>query len=181
MDVNKFAKTRTGKIFIRLIPRIMESRFRYRFFSPVPILHTSGIHPGQSILEIGCGTGFFSIPASKIIGENGKLISLDMLDEAVFTVTQKVKEAGLTNVVVIQGDALATHIESETQDIILVYGVIPAPMLPMQQFLLEMHRLLKPGGTLSVWPTSWTNKQIVQSGLFSLIGKQKGVSNYRKN
>jgi demethylmenaquinone methyltransferase/2-methoxy-6-polyprenyl-1,4-benzoquinol methylase len=61
---------------------------------------------------------------------------------------------------------------------VLIFGVIPAPMLPMQQLLPEMHRILKPGGAMAVWPPSWVHRSIVQSGLFRFSGKRNGVSNH---
>jgi demethylmenaquinone methyltransferase/2-methoxy-6-polyprenyl-1,4-benzoquinol methylase len=156
----------------------MESRFRYRFFGPQQILAGAGILPGQRILEIGCGTGFFTIPAARIIGENGSLVSLDIVPEAVRMVSRKVQEAGLTQVTVIEGNAMATNLAASSFDAVLLFGVIPAPMLPVERLLPEMSRLLKPGGTLAVWPPvpGWLPQAILRTGLFSFAGKRNGVS-----
>jgi demethylmenaquinone methyltransferase/2-methoxy-6-polyprenyl-1,4-benzoquinol methylase len=76
---------------------------------------------------------------------------------------------------------LDTKLASESLDAVLIFGVIPAPMLPMDQLLSEMRRILKPGGILAVWPTTWVHRTIVQSGLFTLYNKRNGVSNYRRS
>lgn len=181
MNTKTFANTRIGQIFMRVMAAIMESRLRYRFFGPMQILQGSDIQAGQTVLEIGCGTGFFTLPAARLLGDQGSLVAMDVLPMSVEAVTKKVQAAGLQNVQVVQGYALNTQLALESVDAILIFGVIPAPMLPMDQLLSEMHRILKPAGTMSVWPTSWVHQTIVQSGLFTLSSKRHGVSNYRRN
>jgi ubiquinone/menaquinone biosynthesis C-methylase UbiE len=181
MNTERLAKNTFGKIFIRFIAFIMESRFRYKFFGPKRILEAAGIHSGMKVLEIGCGTGFFTIQAGKMLGDNGSLIAMDMLPISVDTVTKRVQETNLSNIVqVIKGDALDTKLEKESFDEIIMFGVIPAPMLPMEKLMMEMHRVLRPGGVLAVWPPSWVHKAIVQSGYFKFMNSQNGVSNYQR-
>jgi len=166
---------------MRVMAAVMESRVRYRFFGPAHILQGSDIQPGQSVLEIGCGTGFFTLPAARLLGDQGSLVAMDVLPMSVDAVTKKVQAANLNNVRVVQGNALNTQLAVESVDTVLIFGVIPAPMLPLDQLLSEMHRILKPGGIMSVWPTSWVHQTIVQSGLFTLSSKRHGVSNYKRN
>ncbi len=111
MNTESLAKAFFGEIFIRIMAAIMESRFRYRFFKPLHILQGSEIKKGQKALEIGCGTGFFTLTAAELIGNSGSLISIDMLQASVDLVTEKVKNAGQKNVQVIQGDALDTKLK----------------------------------------------------------------------
>ena len=165
---------------MRIMAAIMESRLRYKLFGPKKILEGSGIKDGMKVLEIGCGTGFFTLNASKMIGENGVLISMDMSSLSVEMVTNKVEKANLKNVKVIKGNALDTKLEESSIDKILIFGVIPAPKLPINQLLSEMHRILKPNGIMAVWPTSWVHRSIIKSGLFKLIEKRNGVRNYQR-
>ena len=53
---------------------------------------------GLTALEIGCGTGFFTIPIAKLIGDKGSLTSIDILQESVDLVSKKVEDAKLKNV-----------------------------------------------------------------------------------
>jgi len=181
MNTEALAKTTIGQIFIRIMAAIMESRFRYRFFGPMRILQGADIEPGQTVLEIGCGTGFFTLPAARLLGDQGSLVAMDMLPLSVEAVTRKVQTANLKNVRVVQGDALNTKLAAESLDAVLIFGVIPAPMLPMERLLSEMQRILKPGGIMAVWPPSWVHQTIVQSGLFTFSSKRNNVSNYKRN
>ena len=181
MDTEKLGKNTFGRMFIRLMALIMESRFRYKFFGPKKILEGAGIRPGLRVLEVGCGTGFFTIPAARMLGNDGLLTAMDMLPASVETVVEKVRQANLSDVVkVVKGDALDTKLEEETFDEVIIFGVIPAPMLPMEKLMTEMHRILKPGGVMAVWPPSWIHDEIVQSGQFQYVNRQNGVTNYRR-
>lgn len=51
-------------LFIRIIAAAMEGRFRYKFFGPMQILQGADIRPGQTVLEVGCGTGCFTVIAA---------------------------------------------------------------------------------------------------------------------
>jgi len=181
MDLEAFANSRIGRLFVRMMAGIMESRFRYRYFGPGKILEGAGIHPGQTVLELGCGTGFFTLTAARIIGDKGSLTAMDLLQASVDAVTKKVQSAALNNVRVVKGDAMNTMLDAESYDVVLLFGVIPAPMLPINRLIPEMHRILKPGGILAVWPPSWTHQGILRTGLFAYTHKKNGVYNYRRS
>jgi demethylmenaquinone methyltransferase/2-methoxy-6-polyprenyl-1,4-benzoquinol methylase len=182
MDIEAFAKTTIGNLFIRMLGSAMESRFRYRFFGPMPILRGADILPGQTVLEVGCGTGYFTLPAAELIGDQGCLVAMDVVSESVELVSKRVQLASLKNVRVVKGDAMDTGLDAGSFDAVLLFGVIPAPMLPLSKLLPEMHRVLKAGGTLAVWPPipGWLPQAILQSGLFTLSSKRNGVYNFRR-
>ncbi len=58
---------------------LMGSRLRRWLMNPVKTLQSAEIQPGQAVLEVGCGTGFFTIPAAQMIGDEGCLIAMDAL------------------------------------------------------------------------------------------------------
>ena len=110
---------------------------------------------------------------------------MDALSDYTKQVAKKVESAGLKNVQVVKRDALNTGLESATIDTALLFGVLPWPALPLSRLLPEMHRVLKPDGSLSVWlfppmVHSWVPKSILRSGLFTYTNKQNGVYNYKR-
>jgi ubiquinone/menaquinone biosynthesis C-methylase UbiE len=183
MDTETLAKSNLGKFFIKILAAGMESRFRYRFFPPMRILNAADIAPGQAVLELGCGTGFFTISAAQLIGDTGSLTSMDVLQESVDFVSEKVRKANLKNVRVVKGNAMDTGLNAESFDAVLLFGVIPAPMVPLRRLLPEIHRVLKAEGNLAVWPPipGLLPKAILQSGLFTLTSKRNGVYNFRRS
>ena len=165
---------------------MMGSRLRQWLSSPVKTLIGADIQPGQTVLEVGCGTGFFTIPAARMIGDQGSLVAMDVLSDYIDRVSEKVEAADLKNVRVVKRDALDTGLDTESIDTALLFGVIPFPALPLNRLLPEMHRVLKPGGTLAVWlfppvVQSWVPKSISRSGLFTHERKRNGVHKFSRH
>jgi len=163
----------------------MGSRLRQWLMDPVKTLQIADLHHAQTILEVGCGTGFFTIPAARMIGDQGSLIAMDPSSGFLAAVAKKVQKAGLNNVRIMQRDALNTGLENESIDKVLLFGVIPFPLLPLDRLLPEMHRVLIPEGTMAVWlfpplVHSWVPNSILRSGLFEYLGKRKSVYNFRR-
>jgi len=96
-----------------------------------------------------------------VIGDQGCLVAMDVLPVSIERVSKKVHAANLKNVRVVRGDAMNTELDAESMDAVLLFGVIPAPMLPLNRLLPEMHRVLKngrdPGGVAA---NSWLVTQI---------------------
>ena len=184
MDALNLGKSRLINMLVKLPGKNMESRLRRWFHDPEKLLSGANISLGQTVLEVGCGTGFFTLTAAEIIGETGHLIALDPVSGYVDRVKEKVRAAGLGNVEVARRDALATGLQAESIDVALLYGVLPFPTLPLDRLLPEMHRVLKPGGTLAVWlfPISFGVPAIIlRSGLFTDQGRKEGVFRYRRS
>lgn len=180
MDTEALWNSFLGKLIIRLLGTIMESRLRYLFWKPEKILAGAGLTDGMNILEIGCGTGFYTIPASKMIGNTGHITSIDVLSKSVDLVSEKIKKLSVSNASVFQRNALDTKFDDHSFDEILVFGVIPAPMLPLDQLSAELHRVLKSGGILAVWPQSWVKKGLEETGFFQFQNTSNGVMKFIK-
>jgi demethylmenaquinone methyltransferase/2-methoxy-6-polyprenyl-1,4-benzoquinol methylase len=162
---------------------MMGSRLRQWLIDPVKTLRGTDIQPGQTILEVGCCTGFFTMSAAQLIGDQGCLVAMHVLSDYVERVSKKAQAAHLKNVRVVKRDALDTGLDTASIDMILLFGVIPFPSLPLNRLLPEMHRVLKPEGRLAVWlfPISFgIPKSILRSGLFTYISKRNGVYNYKR-
>ncbi|UCE54885.1 MAG: class I SAM-dependent methyltransferase, partial [Desulfobacterales bacterium] len=106
---------------------MMESRLRQWLMNPVKTLRGAGIQPGQTVLEVGCGTGFFTMPAAQLIGDQGCLIAMNALFGYVERILKKLQTFDLKNVRVIKRDALDTGLDDASIDTALLFGVLPWP------------------------------------------------------
>jgi demethylmenaquinone methyltransferase/2-methoxy-6-polyprenyl-1,4-benzoquinol methylase len=183
MDTERLGRSRLLNWLAGPSGAVMDSRLRRWLFDPKKTLRGADIRAGQTVLEVGCGSGFFTLPAAEMIGEGGRLIAMDPLADFVARVQRKVRDADLSNVEVIRRDALDTGLEAGSVDVVLLFGVVPFPTLPLRRLLPEMHRVLKPGGVLAVWlfpTTAGVPTAILRSRLFEKRGKKHGVFTYRR-
>jgi ubiquinone/menaquinone biosynthesis C-methylase UbiE len=144
------------------------------FRDPYKALDAAGLEPGQKVLEVGCGPGFFTIPAARIVGEKGRVYALDVSPLAVERVQQKIEKEGATNVETILADAAQTGLPDQSFDLIFVFG-LAHPVGDMEDILIELHRLLKPAGIVSV-----EGRPRLSNGLFHPAERQGRISQFRK-
>ncbi len=183
MNTEHLGASRVVNWLVKPAGMMMGSRVRGWLMSPMRTLRGAGLQPGETVLEVGCGTGFFTIPAAQLVGDEGRLVAMDPVSDYVEQVSRKVDAAALTNVEVIRRDALNTGLGDASIDAALLFGVLPWPALPLKRLLPEMHRVLKPEGRIAVWlfpplVHSWVHGAISRSDLFGYLGKLHGVYRY---
>jgi ubiquinone/menaquinone biosynthesis C-methylase UbiE len=105
--------------------------------------------PGERLLEIGVGTGYYSLDMAEWVGPGGKLELFDLQQKFLDHVMRAATERGLENLVPTQGDATALPFEDGSMDAVIltaVLGEIPESAAA----LAEISRVLKPDGRLVV-------------------------------
>ena len=105
--------------------------------------------PGERILEIGPGTGYYTLDMAEWVGAEGRVEIFDLQQEFLDHVSARAGERGLANVVPTQGDATALPYEDGAMDAVVltaVLGEIPDTLAALR----EIRRVLKPGGRLVV-------------------------------
>ncbi|MCL4357561.1 methyltransferase domain-containing protein [Patescibacteria group bacterium] len=66
--------------------------------NPEQILHNAGLKEGMCFMDIGCNNGFFTLPAAKIVGENGKIYAVDIDNDALNELKDKLLLKNISNV-----------------------------------------------------------------------------------
>jgi ubiquinone/menaquinone biosynthesis C-methylase UbiE len=115
---------------------------------PRRVLDAASVGAGQTVLEIGCGTGFYSIAAAQRVGPSGQLVCLD-LQLAMLAHARRCVEAAGQGAAYLQADAAALPLRSGCVDRVLlvtVLGEIPERAAA----LAEIRRVLRADGRLSV-------------------------------
>jgi len=171
------------RVHFRMISFVHDTLYGF-FVNPYKLLNSAGLKPGQKVLEIGCGPGFFTIPAAKMVGEKGSVYALDINPVAIKTMRRKIKEKGLKNVKVILADASETGLPEESVDVAFLFGVIHA-LDDVDAVMQETHRVLKVKGVLSIQKPWWPEKKLLdavtKNGLFSFKEKTGGVFKFEKS
>ena len=81
MNTEDLGNSKILNLLFKPAGMMMESRLRQWLMNPAKTLRGAGIEPGQTVLEVGCGTGFFTIPAAKLSGDEGCLVAMDALSD----------------------------------------------------------------------------------------------------
>ncbi|MGI8513006.1 MAG: class I SAM-dependent methyltransferase [Solirubrobacteraceae bacterium] len=104
---------------------------------------------GEHVLEVGPGTGYYSLPAAGWLEPGGTLDVFDLQPEMLDHTMRAAREARVANITPYQGDARELSFEDASFDaayLITVLGEIP----DQDQALRELHRVVRPGGRLVV-------------------------------
>jgi ubiquinone/menaquinone biosynthesis C-methylase UbiE len=105
--------------------------------------------PGERVLEIGPGTGYYTLDLADWIGPEGALEIFDIQQEMLDHTMDRVGERGLGNVGATQGDAQELPFEDAGFDAVVLTTVLGE--IPDQDAALrEIARVLRPGGRLVV-------------------------------
>jgi arsenite methyltransferase len=112
-------------------------------------LRFAEITPGQTILDIGCGGGIDTILAARRTGPTGRVLALDFLPEMLARTARAAAEAGLDNVVPLEGEMEAIPCPDASVDQIISNGVINLSARKVR-VMAECARVLRPGGRLCV-------------------------------
>ena len=104
---------------------------------------------GERLLEIGPGTGYYSLDLAGWIGPEGRLELFDLQRKFLDHVMQAALERGLSNLVPTQGDATDLPYEDASIDAVILTAVL-GEIPDSSAALREIHRVLKPDGRLVV-------------------------------
>ncbi|MFX1566866.1 MAG: class I SAM-dependent methyltransferase [Promethearchaeota archaeon] len=120
------------------------------------ILREYGIKSGQFLLDFGCGSGVYSLIASKIVGDKGKIYALDYDEDPLKELFDKIQNQNINNIEIIKtSKKISIPLNSNSLDIILMYDVYH--LLDNDdriKLLNEIYRILKLNyGILSYFAT----------------------------
>jgi ubiquinone/menaquinone biosynthesis C-methylase UbiE len=141
----------------------------------IQLLKDVGIEAGQVVLDFGCGSGTYTVPAARIVGDKGKVYALDKDSEVLNKLMQRAQSVGLNNV-----ESIDTHGELEigladrSVDVVLLFDVLHSYYFPRpedrRKLLDEVHRICKADALVLVYPKHMelTARDEVEKASFSL-------------
>jgi SAM-dependent methyltransferase len=107
------------------------------------------LRPGEYVVDAGSGAGVDSLIAAQMVASGGRVIGVDMTLEMLAKARHNALEAGITNVEFREGYLESLPVPDAWADVIISNGVLN--LVPDKEAaLLEMFRVLKPGGRIQI-------------------------------
>jgi SAM-dependent methyltransferase len=107
------------------------------------------LREGETVLDLGSGSGIDVILSAKRVGPNGLAYGLDMTDEMLALARKNAKEAGATNAIFLKGIIEEVPLPADSVDVVISNCVINLST-DKAKVLTEIGRVLKPGGRVGV-------------------------------
>lgn len=120
---------------------------RRKWQNPEAILTVIGLKPGFTFIDVGCGEGFFAIPAAKIVGGKGRVYALDFDEDAITELKKKATSQGLKNLDAVVGGAEDTVFCEGCANIVF-FGIVLHDFNVPAKVLANAKTMLKPAGRL---------------------------------
>ena len=138
------------------------------------------VKAGMIVLDVGCGMGFYSLPLAKLVGDEGRVVCIDLQEKMISGLVARAKKAGLSTRIdarVCSQTSLGLNDLSGKIDFALAFALVHE--VPQKDNLFsEIHGALKPAATLLLAePRGHVSKQdfektvsIAQSSGFEVAG-----------
>lgn len=131
------------------IAKFINSSWRKTLQPPTKMIKRSGIKKGMTVLEIGCGTGTYSLAAAEAIGAEGKLIASDIQRPMIEQLERNVKKLNIDGIDLLVADSSKLPFPNHHFDLIFLVSVFPS-IQNVEQSLNEIARVLKREGLLAI-------------------------------
>lgn len=128
---------------------LLASPLRRLLQDPVEIVKPYA-EEGMTVLDVGCGMGFFSLPLAKLVGEKGRVVCIDLQEKMIKGLIRRAEKARLTGRIdgrVCSQSSLGVSDLAAKIDFALAFALVHE--VPDKSALFsEIHRAMKPGGKL---------------------------------
>ena len=116
---------------------------------PEHVLDVLDVHEGQTVADVGCGSGYFTVHLSRRVGPRGRVFATDLQPEMLALLKKKTDAQKITNVVPLLATEDDAKLPKGALDLVLlvdVYHELPKPVLTLAQ----LREALAPGGRLAL-------------------------------
>jgi ubiquinone/menaquinone biosynthesis C-methylase UbiE len=164
---------------------LLGNPLRLAYRNPAQVLDFAGAQRGWSILDLGCGTGVFTIEAARRVGPSGVVHAVDVQPAMIDALRGRMRATNLTNIQTHVAPATHLPLDDHSVDCVLMISVLPM-LHGKPSALREVKRVLKPNGVLVVgeeliepeYVTASTTVRWVEEAGFRLIAREQNVLRY---
>ena len=134
--------------------------------------------PGERVLEVGPGTGYYGLHVARWLEPEGTLDVLDIQQEMLDHTARRARELGISNIVPLRGDAQKLPYPDDCLDAAYLNFVL-GEISDQDATLRELRRILKPGGRLVIGE-AFTDPHMVRFGVLRTRAETAGLEFERR-
>ena len=113
------------------------------------VIRLLGLGPGQTVADIGAGSGYYTVRVAPVVGPKGHVIAQDVTQRYLDDLKRRVRKAGLTNVRFVLGAPGDPRLQPNSVDVALLIHMYHEIAQPYA-LLDRLRASLKPGGRIAI-------------------------------
>jgi len=134
----------------------LDNPWRRQNMPPLPTLEALGLVEDDTVADIGCGIGYFSIPAAQRIHLDKKVYALDTSQDMLEELEKRATDQSVPNIITIKTDEYDLKLAEGKVDFALIVNVLHE-IDNKERFLSEVHRILNSSGRVAI--VEWQKKE----------------------
>lgn len=107
------------------------------------------IKPGQTVCDLGCGNGFYTLKLATLVGEEGRVVAVDIQPQMLGMLRAAAESAGIKNIEPVLGTEVDPRLPAKSIDLVLLVDVYHEFAYPAEM-LAAIRRSLKPNGRIAL-------------------------------
>lgn len=107
------------------------------------------LQPGQTVCDMGCGNGFYTLPMAKLVGKGGRVIAVDIQREMLGLLKDRAAAEKVDNIEYVLGTVVDPRLEPNSVDLVLMVDVYHEFSRP-EEMLRAIRASLKPTGRVAL-------------------------------
>lgn len=111
------------------------------------ILRDLSLQPGMVVVDLGAGTGLYTLDLARAVGPEGRVYAVDIIPHFLAHIGRRAAAAGLQNITLVDAANTATDLPPASVDLVFMCDVYHHLERPTE-VLADIRRILRPGGEL---------------------------------
>lgn len=116
---------------------------------PQLVIDALEIKPGDTIADLGAGSGYYSFRIAPLVGERGTVLAIDVEPRMLRIVSERARRDGIKNVTTVLGTPSDPNLEPNSIDLLFMVDVYHELEFPFE-VMIKVREALKPGGRVAL-------------------------------
>lgn len=135
---------------------LLDDSNRLKWHEPYSTLRMMGLREGMVMADLGCGTGFFTLPASETVGPMGTVYAVDVQEGMLKELEKRVREKSIRNVKMLLADIIDAKLEDDSIDLVFIANTFHE-VEQKDGIIKKAWSILKPQGVIAI--VEWVKRR----------------------